>query len=180
LKRICVFCGSSEGRDPRYRDAARDLGRRLVSSGHALVYGGGAVGLMGILAGAVLQGGGEAIGVIPEILASREVVHTGVKDLRVVTSMHARKALMYELADAFIILPGGLGTLDELFEVMTWTQLGLHSKPIGLLNVASYFSPLLEMIDRAVEGGFIPQESRAFLTVSEDPAEILRLLARHP
>jgi len=175
MEKICVFCGSSTGRGGVYRRTAESLGRLLARRGLGLVYGGGDVGLMGILADAALAEGGEVIGVIPQALFDREVGHEGITRLEVVESMHGRKELMYELADAFIALPGGLGTLDELFETLTWIQLGLHAKPCGLLNVEGYFDPLLAMLDRMVDHGFVRAEHRGLL-VAED--EATRLLER--
>ena len=156
MKRVCVFCGSSEGRDPRYREAAEPVGRSLARRGLGLVYGGGGIGLMRVVADAVLDHGGSVIGVIPHGLAAREVAHRGVSEMRVVPSMHARKALMAELADAFLTLPGGFGTFEELFESVTWAQLGIHRKPLGLLNVAGYFDPLVQLVEHAVAEGFVP------------------------
>lgn len=179
MKRVCVFCGSSPGRDPRYRMAAEDLGRELVRRGLGLVFGGGSVGLMGILADAVLAAGGEAIGVIPGPLAAREVAHRRLTDLRVVPTMHARKALMAELAGAFLAAPGGLGTLEELLEIATWAQLGIHGKPIGVLNVAGYFDPLAALLERAVAEGFVPEESRGLFLFGDEPAALLDRMARH-
>ncbi len=174
LKRVCVFCGSSNGARPSYRDAAADLGRLLASERVGIVYGGGNVGLMGALADAALAAGGEVIGVIPEHLVSKELAHARV-DLRVVHSMHERKALMADLSDAFIALPGGYGTLEEFCEVLTWSQLGLHAKPCALLNVDGYYDNLLGLADHAVSEGFVRPESRDLVLVDEDAA---RLLAR--
>lgn len=173
MPRICVFTGSSEGRRPEYRAAATDLGRTLVASGFGLVYGGARVGLMGVLADAVLAAGGEAIGVIPEALVEREVAHNGLTALRVVRSMHERKALMADLSDGFIAMPGGWGTLEELFEVLTWGQLGLHRKPCGLLNVTGYFDPLLAFLEHAFEEQFVRREYVQWLLVSESPQTLL-------
>jgi uncharacterized protein (TIGR00730 family) len=179
VKRLCVFCGSNPGRDPVYREAAVALGRLLAESGLGLVYGGGSVGLMGALADAVLAAGGEAVGVIPEALATKEVAHAGLTDLRVVPSMHARKSLMVDLADAFVALPGGYGTLDELFETITWAQLGIHRKPIGLLDAAGYFAPLVAFLDHAVAEGFISKANRELFLVSPSPEALLDALRRH-
>lgn len=179
MKRVCVFCGSSSGTARAYRESAVALGRLLVARGLGLVYGGGSVGLMGALADAVMAAGGEAIGVIPDALAVREVAHHGLTELRVVPSMHARKALMVDLADGFVVLPGGYGTLDEMFEAVTWAQLGLHGKPVGLLNVARYFDTLIGFIDRAVAEGFITRENRGLILVSDRPEALLDALARH-
>ncbi|MGH7790590.1 MAG: TIGR00730 family Rossman fold protein [Candidatus Binatia bacterium] len=173
MQRICVFCGSSPGADPAYAAQADRLGRLLASEGIGLVYGGANVGLMGRLADSALAGGGEVIGVIPQSLVEFEVAHAGLADLRVVASMHERKALMADLADAFIALPGGLGTLDELFEILTWAQLGLHQKPIGVLDVGGYFAPLLALLERAVGARFLAPAHRAMLLVDEDPAALL-------
>jgi len=179
VKRVCVFCGSSPGRDPRYRDAARRLARALVARGLGLVFGGGSVGLMGVLADAVLEAGGEATGVIPHGLAAREVAHRGLRDLRVVPSMHARKSLMAELSDAFLALPGGFGTFEELFEVITWAQLGIHRKPIGLLNVGGYYDGLIGFLDHAVAEGFVSAENRGLVQVADTPEGLLDHLAAH-
>lgn len=173
LRRVCVFCGSSPGSHAEYGVAAGRLGRALAEEGIGLVYGGASVGLMGRLADTVLAAGGEVIGVIPRALVEQEVAHHGLVDLRVVGSMHERKALMADLADGFVALPGGLGTLDELFEILTWAQLGLHSKPIGLLDVRGYFAPLLAFLDGAVAARFIAPAHRAMLHVADDPAALL-------
>jgi len=167
MKRICVFCGSSAGSRSEYRAAAAEFGTELVRRNIGLVYGGSNVGLMGILADAVLAAGGEAIGVIPQHLISREVGHTGLTKLHVVRSMHERKSLMADLADAFVALPGGFGTLDEFCEVVTWTQLGLHLKPCGILNVLGYYSSLLRMFDHAMQEQFLKPENRQ-LVLSRD------------
>ena len=173
LQRVCVFCASSPGADPAFAAAAERLGRELAAQGLGLVYGGASVGLMGRLADATLAAGGEVIGVIPKAMVDLEVAHHGLADLRIVDSMHARKALMAELANAFIALPGGLGTLDELFEILTWAQLGLHSKPIGLLEVGGYFTPLLAFLDGAVDARFLAPGHRAMLLVANDPTALL-------
>ncbi len=173
MAQICVFTGSSSGRDPSFEAGARDFGGRLAARGHGLVYGGGRVGLMGILAQAVLAGGGEATGVIPRFMEVKEVAHTGLTRLEWVDSMHARKARMAELADAFVALPGGWGTLDELFEILTWAQLGLHQKPVALLNLGGFFDPLLEFLRAAVDAGFVRAAHHAFLHVEEDPESLL-------
>ena len=179
IRSVCVFCGSSAGRDPDYRAMAARFGRALAESGRRLVFGGGKVGLMGVLADAVLEHGGEVIGVIPRHLVDLEVAHTRLSDLRIVDSMHQRKQMMADLADGFVVLPGGVGTLEEFFEVWTWGQLGLHRKPYGLLNVASYFDPLLTFIDHAVQERFIPAEHRELLLVGEDPDVLLTALDTH-
>lgn len=173
VHRVCVFCGSSPGSDPAFAAAAVELGHVLAERNVGLVYGGASVGLMGRLADAALAAGGEVIGVIPRALVDLEVAHRGLADLRVVGSMHERKALMAELADAFIALPGGLGTLDELFEILTWAQLGLHHKPIGLLDVGGYFNPLLAFLDGAVRARFVAPEHRAMLLRAADPLTLL-------
>jgi len=179
VRRICVFCGSSPGRRPAFAAAASELGARLAADGIGLVYGGGSVGLMGTVADAALAAGGEVVGVIPEALAGKEVAHTGLTRLHVVKSMHERKALMAEMADAFLALPGGFGTLDELFEAITWGQLGIHRKPIGLLDVEGYFAPLLAFVDRAVGDGFIRPPYRELFVVSATVDGLLAALARH-
>jgi uncharacterized protein (TIGR00730 family) len=176
MRRICVFCGSSSGDRPEYRAAAEELGAELVRRNIGLVYGGGNVGLMGVLADAVLQAGGEALGVIPENLMAREVGHKGLTKLHVVRSMHERKALMADLSDAFVALPGGFGTLEEFCEVVTWAQLGLHVKPCGILNVLEYYSPLLAMFDHAVEERFLKTENRALVLARESAADLLEAL----
>jgi uncharacterized protein (TIGR00730 family) len=177
LASICVFCGSSAGSDPAYVAAARDFGRLLAARGLRLVFGGGRVGLMGALADAALAAGGEVVGVIPEMLVRREVAHGGLDELRVVGSMHERKAAMAELADAFVALPGGIGTLEELFEVWTWRQLGLHAKPCGLLDVAGYYERLLAFLDHGEGEAFIAPETRARLIVERDGERLLAALA---
>ncbi len=177
MRRLCVFCGSQPGRRPAYADSAQRLGRLLAERGLGLVYGGGSVGMMGVLADSVLAHGGEVIGVIPQALVDRELAHTGVTDLRVVASMHERKALMAALADAFVALPGGFGTFEEFCEATTWTQLGLHQKPCGLLNVEGFFDPLLELFDHAAREGFILPQHRAIVVVESEPAVLLDRLA---
>lgn len=179
LRRLGVFCGSSVGGRPVYAAAAAALGRALAERGVALVYGGGCVGLMGILADATLAAGGHVVGVIPQALVDLEVCHRGLPDLRVVASMHERKALMAELADAFVALPGGIGTLEEFFEVWTWTQLGVHRKPCGLLNVAGYYAPLLACIDHLVAERFLHPTHRALVLVEAEPAALLDRLAAY-
>jgi uncharacterized protein (TIGR00730 family) len=177
MKRICVFSGSSPGASPDYAAAARELGKELVARKLELVYGGGSVGLMGAVAQVVLQNGGNVIGVIPEALAKAEVAYTDLPDLRIVPSMHARKQLMAELADGFIALPGGLGTFEEFFEVATWTQLEIHAKPCGLLNVNGYYGHLLQFLDHAVAESFIRKEHREMILVEENPGGLLDQLA---
>lgn len=178
MKTVCVFCGSSFGSNRLYGTAAEGLGRLLAERGLQLVYGGGSLGLMGALADASLRAGGRVVGVIPEVMAGLEVAHTGLSELRVTPSMHARKALMAELADAFVALPGGLGTCDELFEIVTWAQLGIHCKPIGLLNVAGYFDALIRMVEHAVAEGFVRPQHRELLLVGEAADELLDRLTR--
>lgn len=178
MKRLCVFCGSSLGRRPAYQQAAGQLGRVLADSQIELIYGGGNCGLMGILADAALSRGGGVIGIIPNDLVAKEVGHTRLTELRVVATMHERKALMSKLADAFLALPGGFGTFEELFEVITWTQLGLQNKAIGLLNVEGYFDPLLQLMDHAVAEGFVRQEHRALLVASDSPQGLVASLSR--
>jgi len=174
-----VFCGSSGGTDPVHRQLATEFGTLLAREGLQLVYGGGSVGLMGAVADAVLQAQGEVIGVIPRFLATRELLHTGITETRLTDNMHERKALMSDLSDAFVSLPGGLGTFEELFEVLTWGQLGLHQKPIGLLNIAGYFDPLVAMIDRAIEDGFCRVEHRQLFVVDEQPVRLLQRIRDH-
>ena len=177
MRRLCVFCGSSPGARPAYGEAAEELGRLLVERGIGLVYGGGKVGLMGRLADAVLGEGGEAIGVMPEALVAKEIGHPGLADLRVVGSMHERKALMADLADGFVALPGGLGTVEELFEVYTWAQLGLHRKPCALLDVEGYYAGIASFLTHAVEERFLREEHRAMLVVEPDPRTLIDRLA---
>ena len=178
---ICVFCGSASGRAPTYAAAARELGELLAKRGIGLVYGGGNVGLMGELADAVLDAGGRAIGVIPQQLVDREIAHGGLTELHVVENLHQRKALMAELADAFLTLPGGVGTMEELFEVWSWGRLGLHSKPCGLLNVDGYFESLRTLADQMVTEGFLEPVYREMLLIEEQPSMLLdRLTAYVP
>ena len=176
LKRICVFCGSNPGRDPRYAEAARELGTTLARNGIGLVYGGASVGLMGMVADAALAGGGEVIGVIPQALVDKEVAHRGLGDLRVTNSMHERKALMAELSDGFVALPGGAGTLEELFEVWTWAQLGQHAKPCALYDVAGFYERLAGFLDHATAEGFMKAPHRDMLIVAESAAALLERL----
>jgi len=173
VSRLCVFCGSSAGGRPGYADAARRLGTELVARGIGLVYGGGKVGLMGVLADAVLSQGGEAIGIIPEPLVARELAHRGLTELRIVGSMHERKATMAALADGFIALPGGFGTLEETFEILTWAQLGIHAKPVGVLNVEGYWDGLRQLVGQAVAEGFVRPEYAELLMFAETPAALL-------
>ena len=184
MKRICVFCGSNAGHDPRYRAEADRLGRLLAERGIELVYGGGNVGLMGVIADACLGAGGTVIGVIPEALIGKEVAgrvvdHRGLTRLEVVDSMHTRKARMAELADGFIALPGGFGTFEEFCEVLTWGQLGFHVKPMGLLNVNGFYDPLLALFERAVAEGFLREEHRAMALAADDIESLLAALAAY-
>jgi len=176
VKRICVFCGSSTGARPAYVAAARQLGRTLAARGIGVVFGGGKVGLMGALADAALAAGGQAIGVIPEALVAREIAHNGLTELRVVRSMHERKTLMADLLDAFIALPGGYGTLEEFWEAVTWTQLGIHKKPCGLLNVEGYYDPMLAFLERAVADRFIRPQNRVLVLAAADVDSLLAQL----
>ncbi len=173
---VCVFCGSSLGHDAAYANAARDLGQALAASKSSLVYGGGKVGLMGVLADEVLSHGGDVVGVIPEFLFQREVAHLGITKLEIVLSMHERKKKMADLADVFIAMPGGWGTLDELAEILTWKQLGLIAQPVGILNTNSFFSPLLEQFNRMTGAGFLKEANNQSLQVSESPKQLLTLL----
>jgi uncharacterized protein (TIGR00730 family) len=179
LKTICVFCGSSAGNRPIYAEAAVAVGQELAARGMRLVYGGGSVGLMGDVARAARDHGCTVLGIIPEHLTTRELMGYPIGELMVVTSMHERKAKMAELSDAFMALPGGFGTLDELFEAITWGQLGLHSKPIGLLNVGGYFDPLIRFVDYSVDEGFIRPQHRQLFLVDDSPARLLTRLAAH-
>ncbi len=176
LRSICVFCGASRGSNPIYEQAAQDLGRTLAANGIRLIYGGGAVGLLGVVADATMAAGGEVIGIIPQSLKDAEVGHTGLTRLDVVDGMHARKARMAELADAFIALPGGLGTLEELFEVWTWGQLGYHPKPLGLLDVNHFYSKLSHFLDHLVEEGFVRSQHREMLQRSDESQALIELL----
>jgi len=177
FQRICVFCGSNVGINRAYRDAAVALGRLLSACGIELVYGGGNVGLMGVLADTVLGAGGRVIGVITDSLMAQEVGHQGLTELRIVNSMHERKALMSDLSDGFIAMPGGFGTFEEFCEVVTWSQLGIQSKPCGLLNVAAYYDPLLALFDHAVRKGFLRDENRALVLDDADPQALLRKMS---
>jgi uncharacterized protein (TIGR00730 family) len=176
MRRLCVFCGSRLGEAEAYRQDAQRLGAALASNGIGLVFGAGHIGLMGVLADAVLQAGGEAIGVIPRALVELELSHKSLSEIHIVETMHQRKAKMAELCDAFAALPGGFGTADELFEMLTWSQLGLHSKPIGLLNTAGFFDPLLAWLDHTVTEGFIPGRHRQMLLAAKTPNELLTML----
>lgn len=178
MRRVCVFCGSNKGARAAYTGAAQALGTALTRRGIGLVYGGGGVGLMGVLADGVLEAGGEVIGVIPDALVAKEVAHKGLSDLRVVGSMHERKALMAELADAFVGLPGGYGTLEEFCEVITWAQLGLHRKPCGLLNIDGFYDPLLAFFDHAVAEQFVRPAHRSLILEAREPDRLLDELSR--
>ncbi len=181
IKRICVFCGSNTGARSVYTNAAQQLGKVIVSQGMGLVYGGGSIGLMGVIADAVLREKGNVIGVIPHALSAKEFAHPGLTELRMVSSMHERKAMMAKLSDAFIAMPGGFGTFDELFEILTWAQLGLHTKPIGLLNVEGYFDLLLMFINHVLEERFIQAKHRQMIITSHDPEELLsEIIRRRP
>src|SRR5271165_3500226 len=177
FRKICVFCGSNLGINPAYRQSAEQLGRVLVAHRIELVYGAGNIGLMGILADSVLSVGGRAIGVIPESLMAREVGHLGLTDLRIVKSMHERKALMSDLSDGFIAMPGGFGTFEEFCEVLTWSQLGIQSKPCGLLNIDGYYDSLLRLFDHAVREGFLRKENRQLVLEDRDPEQLLEKLS---
>lgn len=179
MRRVCVFCGSSSGIKPAYAEAARATGRLIAQRGLGLVYGGGEVGLMGVLANAALEAGGEVIGVIPEALMRMEVGHPNLTALHVVATMHERKAMMAELSDGFIALPGGIGTLEELFEIWTWGQLGIHPKPLGFLDVAGYYDSLHAFLDHSVGEGFLKARHRAMTAVESDPATLLNRLAAY-
>ncbi|MEM6797779.1 MAG: TIGR00730 family Rossman fold protein [Acidobacteriota bacterium] len=174
--RVAVFCGSSHGREPTYTRAAQQLGTLMVQRGLGLVYGGGDVGLMGVIADTVLEGGGEVIGVIPQTLVDREVAHSGLTELHVVDTMHQRKRMMYDRADAILALPGGIGTFEELFEALTWNQLGYLNEPCGLLNIGGYYGPLLEMLERMCQEGFVRRETLDQLRVEAEPGPLLDAL----
>jgi len=171
--RICVFTGSKTGKRSEYRAAARQAARQLVERGYGLVYGGGNVGLMGVIADAVLERGGHVTGVIPDALVSQEVAHRGLSELRVVQSMHERKAVMADLSDGFIAMPGGIGTMEEFFEVLSWAQLSLHEKPCGLLNIGEYYDHLIRFMNHAVDQEFLKPQHRALLIVEEEPSRLL-------
>ncbi|WP_028455616.1 LOG family protein [Chitinilyticum litopenaei] len=180
MKKVAVFCGSRIGNDPAHAEAARELGRALAGRGLTLVYGGGNVGLMGEVASAALDAGGEVIGVIPQFMVMRELAYAACTDLIVVDSMHTRKARMAELADAFIALPGGLGTFDELFEILTWAQIGLHGKPIGLLNVNGFYDGLLMFLNKVAADGFVRETELNALQISSQHGKLLDMLAARP
>lgn len=178
MRSICVFCGASAGHDPAYAAAADALGRELAARAIELVTGGGKVGLMGVVADAALAAGGRVTGIIPRSLEEREAAHRGLTRLHVVETLHERKALMHELSEAFVVLPGGFGTLDEMFETITWAQLGIHAKPIGLVNVRGYFDDLLAFVDRATANGFVTEANRGLFTVRADAPALLDALVR--
>lgn len=180
ISSLCVYCGSSAGIDPLYRAVAERLGRLMAENRIRLVYGGGRIGLMGILADAVIAAGGAAVGVIPEFLETREVGHQGVDELHIVDSMHSRKNLMFELSDAFAVLPGGFGTLDEAFEIITWRQLKLHDKPIVLIDAGGYWRPLLRLIDHVIARGFARPEYRELFTVVPNVEDVFAAIRKEP
>jgi len=179
MKYICVYCGSNPGRQPAYREAARKLGQELAGRGLGLVYGGASVGVMGAVADAVIEQGGQAIGVIPHALATKEVSHHGLDEMFVVGSMHERKAKMAELSDGFIALPGGWGTFEEIFEMLTWAQLGFHEKPCGLLNAAGYYDHLYAFLEKAIEEQFVKPEYRPMIMMDESAPSLLRRFAQY-
>ncbi len=179
LQSVCVYCGSSSGADPAFGEAAATFGKLLADRHLTLVYGGGSVGLMGRVADAAMAGGGHVIGVIPAALVRKEVAHLGLPDLHVVATMHERKSKMADMADAFVALPGGMGTLDEMFEMLTWAQLGLHSKPCGFLDVAGYFQPLMTFLDSAVDARFLKPEHRTLFVIDDDAVRLLERLSTH-
>jgi uncharacterized protein (TIGR00730 family) len=177
---LCVFCGSSKGNNPMYANSAEQLGRELAAAGITLVFGGGRIGIMGLLADAVLGSGGCAIGVMPKALVEKELAHTSLTEFRLVSTMHERKALMADLADAFILLPGGFGSWEEFCEIFTWFQLGIHGKPCGILNVAGYYDSLLAQVARAVADGFLPSSHPESLVIDTEPSRLLSRLASAP
>jgi len=179
VKRLCVYCGSNPGKSAEFLEAARELARQLVQREICLVYGGASVGIMGEIADTVLAGGGEVIGVIPQALVDKEVSHTGLTELKIVNSMHERKGIMADLSDGFIALPGGLGTLEEIFEVLTWAQLGFHHKPCALLNVKGYYDTLTQFLDHAVAEGFVASIHREMLLVEDDPHTLLEIMSTY-
>ncbi|MEW9585929.1 TIGR00730 family Rossman fold protein [Paraburkholderia sp. DGU8] len=179
MKSVCVYCGSANGAKPLYADAARAFGRALVQAGLALIYGGGKVGLMGVIADTVMAEGGRAIGVIPELLVNKEVAHHGLTELHVVPDMHHRKKMMADLSDAFVAMPGGVGTLEELFEVYTWAQLGYHGKPVALLDIGGFYDPLMRMLRHTVDEGFMRQSFLDILQMDADPVALIGKLRRY-
>jgi uncharacterized protein (TIGR00730 family) len=178
MKRICVFCGSRSGANPQYANAAMETGRAIAAAGAGLVFGGGSVGLMRVVADAALDAGGEVIGVIPQFLIEKEHLHPRLDDTRIVDTMHERKAIMAKHADAFIALPGGFGTIEEIFEMLTWLQLGLQAKPCGFLNVAGYYSQLIAFLDHAVSEGFLAAANRNALVIGSDPAQMVQAMLK--
>ena len=179
MKRLCVYCGSNPGKSAEFLESARELARELVQREICLVYGGASVGIMGEIADTVLAGGGEVIGVIPQALVDKEVSHTGLTELKIVNSMHERKEIMADISDGFIALPGGLGTLEEIFEVLTWAQLGFHHKPCALLNVKGYYDTLTQFLDHAVAEGFVASIHREMLLVEDDPHMLLEIMSTY-
>ncbi|GAB2912241.1 TIGR00730 family Rossman fold protein [Paraburkholderia jirisanensis] len=179
MKAVCVYCGSSNGAKPLYAQAARAFGHALVEANLALVYGGGKVGLMGVIADTVMAAGGRAIGVIPELLVDKEVGHVGLTELHVVPDMHQRKKMMADLSDAFVAMPGGAGTLEELFEVFTWSQLGYHKKPVAVFNIDGFYDPLIGMLQHTVQEGFMQQKYVDTLQIDSDPATLIGKLQRY-
>jgi len=179
MKSVCVYCGSNSGARPEYSDAAKAMGETIAGRGLTLVYGGGAVGLMGLVADAALEAGGKVVGVIPEFLAIKEVAHPNLSEMHVVESMHARKAMMAHLSGGFIAMPGGIGTMEELFEIWTWSQLGHHKAPVGLLNAGGYFDGLIAFLDRMTDDGFVAKNHRAMLQINDDPDALLDAFAAY-
>ncbi len=179
MNRICVFCGSKTGNSPLFLEAAVQLGRVLAERGLELVYGGASIGLMGAVADSVMAGGGKVVGVIPEAMASKEVAHDGLTEMHVVSSMHERKSMMARLADAFVALPGGFGSFEELLEMITWAQLGIHRKPVGILNVSGYYDPLIQLFEGAIEAGFIKSRNRQLYVIEREADRLLQTLLAH-
>ncbi len=179
MNRICVFCGSKTGNSPLFLETAIQLGRVLAERGLDLVYGGASIGLMGAVADSVMAGGGKVVGVIPEAMASKEVAHDCLTEMHVVSSMHERKSMMARLADAFVALPGGFGSFEELLEMITWAQLGIHRKPVGILNVGGYYDPLIQLFERAIEEGFIKPRNRKLFVIEQEPDRLLQTLVAH-
>ena len=179
MNRICVFCGSKTGTNPLFMKTAVELGRLLAECGLDLVYGGARIGLMGAVADSVLAGGGRVVGVVPEAMATKEVVHEGLSEIHVVSSMHERKSMMARLADGFVALPGGFGSFEELLEMITWAQLGIHRKPVAILNVSGYYDSLIQLFERAIEEGFIKPRNRQLVVVEEEPDRLLQTLLTH-
>ena len=179
MNRICVFCGSKTGNSPLFLEAATELGRLLAERGLDLVYGGASIGLMGAVADSVMAGGGRVVGVIPEAMASKEVAHEGLTEMHVVSSMHERKSMMARLADAFVALPGGFGSFEELLEMITWAQLGIQRKPVGILNVSGYYDPLIQLFENAIEAGFIKARNRQLFVIDQEADRLLQTLLAH-